>query len=113
MDCPFCGKEMRSGSIPSGSRAVWFEDGAAGGSGQEVALNGLFGGELRAFFCPDCRQIILPVPEMEGAAEKLRRKLDAAAEKFGAAREQWEARRSEEKERRKKKEFGLKDPWEL
>ncbi len=32
---------------------------------------------------------------------------------LGAAREQWEARRSEEKERRKKKEFGLRDPWEL
>ena len=113
MDCPFCGKEMKEGSIPSGSRMVWIEDGAVGESGREVALNGLFGGTMRAFFCPDCRQIVLPVPEIEGMAEKLRRKADAAAQKLGAAQEQWEARRSEEKERRKKKEFGSKDPWEL
>lgn len=113
MDCPFCGKEMRAGSIPSGSHMAWIEDGAVGESGQEVALNGWFGGQMRAFFCPDCRQIILPVPETESMKEKIERKLDAVGERIGAAQKQWEARRSEEKERRKKKEFGSKDPWEL
>ena len=112
MDCPFCGKEMRAGSIPSGSRMAWIEDGAVGESGREVALNGLFGGSMRAFFCPDCRQIVVPVPEIEGMAEKLQRKLNAAVEKIGAAQKQWEVQRGEEKERKKKKNLGEKDPWE-
>ena len=115
MDCPFCGKEMREGTIPAGSQLKWADSGAEetlwGTAG--VPLNSFFGGAVRGFFCPDCRQIVLPVPEMEGATEKWQRKLDAVSEKIGAAQKQWKARRSEVAEQKKKKEFGSKDPWEL
>lgn len=110
MDCPFCGKEMKEGTIPSGLK--WIEDGLDSWEGIPLS-GGLLGRAPKSFYCPDCRQIILPVPEIEGMADKLRRKLDAVGEKIGAAQKQWEARRGEAAEEKKKKEFGSKDPWEL
>ena len=111
MDCPFCGKEMKEGTIPSGSR--WIPDDGLD-AGEEVPLAvGLLGTVPKSFYCPDCRQIILPVPEKAGFWEAVQQKIDAASEKLNAARGQWEARCGEERERRQKKEFGSKDPWEL
>lgn len=116
MNCPFCSEEMREGFIPAGNQLKWAESGAEetlwGTEG--VPLNGFFGGEIKGFFCPGCRRIILSVPEKaESMGEKLRRKLGAAAQKAGAAQKQWEDRRAEEKERKRKKNFGQKDPWEM
>ena len=113
MDCPFCGKELRQGMIATGYQLSWRSCDEIGEERECVPLAGLFGGELEAFFCPDCRRIVLPVPEKAGFLEAARQKRDAAGEKIGAAREQWETRRAEEKERRTRKEFGSKDPWEL
>ena len=114
MDCPFCGGETREGAIPSGRQLKWVDSGAEDSPwGAGVPLNGFFGGEIKGLFCPGCRQIVIPVPEIEGAAEMLRRTLDTASEKLGTAKQQWEARREEEKTQKKKKNFGEKDPWEL
>jgi len=108
MDCPFCGKEMKTGTIPSGVK--WVEDDTF----ESVPLCGaLFGRTPKSFFCPGCRQIILPVPEVEGALEFLERKLGAAGEKIETAKKQWEARRTEERKETERKKFGEKDPWEL
>ena len=64
--------------------------------------------------CPDCRQIILPVPERaEGVLDTMERKLSAMGDKIEAVQKRWEAQRSQTKEQKKKKEFGTKDPWEL
>lgn len=110
MDCPFCGKEMKEGKIPSALR--WVEDGQDDWEG--VALStGLLGGAPKSFYCPGCRQIILPVPETERLLEKLGRKLDAAGEKIEAVQKQWETRRTQAKKQKKKEKLGSKDPWEL
>jgi len=108
MDCPFCGREMKQGTIPSGVR--WVEDDSL----ESVPLcGGLFRRVPKSFFCPDCRQLILPVPEVEGTLEFLERKLDGVSEKIGTAQKQWEARRTEKHQEAKKKKIGEKDPWEL
>ena len=110
MDCPFCGKGMKEGWIPSGTR--WVEDGQDTWDGIPLTT-GLLGKMPKSFYCPDCRQIILPVPEKAGFMEAVQEKIDAASEKAETVKERWEARRSQTKEQKKKKELGSKDPWEL
>ncbi len=109
MECPFCGGEMKEGTIPSGLK--WVEDGEWEGIPLTV---GLLGRAPKSFYCPDCRRIILPVPEKaEGVLDLVERKLDEASGRLDEAKKQWEARRTREKEEKRKKEFGSKDPWEL
>ena len=112
MDCPFCGKEMKEGTIPANNRLQWRDKNFT----ERVFLSS-WTEEAKAFYCPDCRQIVLPVPETAGFLETVHQKIDAASEKIGTVREQWEARRSQTEEQKKKqkqkKEFGSKDPWEL
>ncbi len=111
MDCPFCGKEMKEGIIPSGSK--WVEDGLDAWEGIPLTV-GLLGKVPKSFYCPDCRQIVLPVPEKaEGVIDTMERRLSAVGDKIEAAREQWEARRDEAKDEKRKKNLGQKDPWEL
>ena len=110
MDCPFCGKEMKEGTIPSASK--WVEDGLDIWEGIPLTV-GILGTAPKSFYCEDCRRIVLPVPEKVGFLEAARQKLDAASERIGAAREKWEAGRTQAKEQKRKKDFGSKDPWEL
>ena len=108
MDCPFCGKEMKEGLIPSRDRLRWRDKALV-----DTILLSSWSEEVKAYFCPDCRQIVLPVPEIEGVLEKMERKLSAAGDKIEAAQKQWEVRRAEKQEETKKKKLGQKDPWEL
>ena len=111
MNCPFCGKEMKEGMIPSGVK--WVEDGQEAWEGIPLAV-GLLGKIPKSFYCPDCRQIILPVPEKtEGVLDIVERKLSDAGDKIEAVQKEWEARRAQAKKEKKKKDFGSKDPWEL
>lgn len=110
MDCPFCGKEMKEGIIPSGFK--WVEDGQDAWDGIPLTV-GLLGSAPKSFYCPDCRQIVLPVPEKAGFLEAVHEKLDAAGGKIEAVQKEWEARRTQAKDEKRKKNFGRKDPWEL
>ena len=110
MDCPFCGKEMKEGIIPSGFK--WVEDGQDAWDGIPLTV-GLLGSAPKSFYCPDCRQIVLPVPEKAGFLEAVQEKLDAAGGKNEAVQKEWEARRTQAKDEKRKKNFGQKDPWEL
>ena len=110
MDCPFCGKEMKEGIIPSGFK--WVEDGQDAWDGIPLTV-GLLGSAPKSFYCPDCRQIVLPVPEKAGFLEAVQEKLDAAGCKIEAVQKEWEARRTQAKDEKRKKNFGRKDPWEL
>ena len=110
MDCPFCGKEMKEGIIPSGSK--WVEDGLDAWEGIPLTV-GLLGKVPKSFYCPDCRQIVLPVPEKAGFLEAVQEKLDAAGGKIEAVQKEWEVRRTQAKDEKRKKNFGRKDPWEL
>lgn len=109
MDCPFCGKELKEGLIPARDRLQWRDKNFT----ERVFLSS-WTQEAKAFYCPDCRQIILPVPERaEGVLDTMERKLSAMGDKIEAVQKRWEAQRSQTKEQKKKKEFGSKDPWEL
>lgn len=109
MDCPLCGEEMKEGLIPDRDRLQWRDKNFT----QRIFLSS-WTEEAKAFFCPGCRQIILPVPEeAEGVLDTVERKLSAAGDKIGAVQKQWEARRTETREQKKKKKSGQKDPWEL
>ena len=108
MDCPFCGKEMKEGLIPANNRLQWRDK-----IFTERGFLSSWTKEAKAFYCSDCRQIILPVPETEGVIDTLERRLSAVGDKIEAAREQWEARRDEAKDEKRKKNLGQKDPWEL
>ena len=109
MDCPFCGKEMKEGLIPARDRLQWRDKKFT----ERVFLSS-WTEEAKAFYCPDCRQIVLPVPEKaEGVIDTLERRLSAVGDKIEAAREQWEVRRDEAKDEKRKKNLGQKDPWEL
>lgn len=111
MDCPFCGKEMKEGTIPSGVK--WVEDGLDDWEGVPLAA-GLLGQSPKSFYCPDCRRIVLPVPEKaEGVLDLVDRKLNEVSGRLDAAKKQWEERRAREKEEKRRQEFGSKDPWEL
>ena len=108
MDCPFCGKEMKEGLIPSRDRLQWRDKNYT----ERVFLSG-WTEEANAFYCPGCRQIVIPVPEIEGMWEKMRRKAEAASEKIGEMRRRREVRQAQTKERKEKENLGRKDPWEL
>ena len=109
MDCPFCGKGMKEGLIPARDRLQWRDKNFT----ERVFLSS-WTAEAAAFYCPGCRQIILPVPERaEGVLDTMERKLSAVGDKIEVAQKQWETRRSQTKARKQKKEFGSKDPWEL
>ena len=113
MDCPYCGKEMKVGTIPSGSR--WM-DKSTMDTWEGVPLCGGFESGPTAFFCSDCRQIVIPVPEIEGVWNKVQRKIDAVSEKLGAIQEKGKEQRTQaaqKKAREEKKKLGQKDPWEL
>ena len=110
MDCPFCGKELREGVIPSGTK--WIEKGTMD-AWEGTRLCGGFESGPTAFLCSDCRQIVIPVPEIEGVWDKVQRRVDEASEKLGAVQVKWKEQREETKKQKKREKFGQKDPWEL
>ena len=112
MDCPFCGKEMKAGTIPSGDTLKWRESGIEDTWGGDVRLSEAFK-PVQAHYCPDCRQIVIPVPEIEDMWDKVQRKIDEASKKLGAVQEKWKDQREETKKQKKKEKLGKKDPWEL
>ena len=110
MDCPICKQPMKKGVVPSGNTALrWY------GGGGEVRLSkpSLICPEAEAFYCPDCRHVIIPVPEIEDFFDKLDRKLDEVKEKFTAARDELAEQREEKQAEKEKKKREGKDPWEL
>ena len=120
--CPYCGKEMRDGAIPAYRSDIYWrprnEDGTISNgfdSGGEVALcrAGLFGGDTPAYYCEDCKVVIVPVPEIEWPLDKLDKKLTAWQEKMSAQREERKAQREEEKREENSKKRREKDPWEV
>ena len=122
MECPYCNKEMRAGYIATGGYGVSWVDNENNaenfwGMPNRVPLfKGGWAGEglgPAAWYCADCRKIVMDVPEIELTSEKLKRKWNdltgKAAEKLDEAR----ARREEEKREKKREANRKKDPWEI
>ena len=118
MECPFCGKEMRPGVIPPGQYGVrWISrDNGSSMEVDEVPLTRshvLWYEDAKAFYCPDCRQVIVPVPEKgETFGDKEDRKMDELYHKVDRFRKDRELRQSEKKEEKKWNKRREKDPWE-
>ena len=113
MNCPFCGKEMQKGFIPSGRDVlVWRSDELLE---RDVYLTNfplMRMQNVTAFYCADCRQIIVPVPELESFSDKMKEKMDAVKEKFTAVKDDFSEQREEKQNERKQKKRAGKDPWE-
>lgn len=112
--CPYCGKEMEAGRIPSGKgRVYWMnrsEDNVKRIPLSEVPL--WEAAEAEAYYCPDCRIILMPVPEIETTQEKLWKKWNELTEKAKEQRQERQTQREEaikEKQREKRRK---NDPWE-
>lgn len=114
---------MRRGGIPSGQgRLEWVTDGNEGPeSGLEdrvplTPIAWIFSQEAEAFYCPDCRKVIVPVPEIEPMAQKLQETADlvtdAVTDRVEQLRKDWETCRAERREEMKWKKREGKDPWE-
>lgn len=118
MECPYCKKEMKQGIIPRvRDRLIWQgEYNRETFSLETVALQkyGLATVEdAPAHYCPDCRVVIVPVPEFEKPEDMIRRKWNSFTEKMNARREASETRREEEKREKRNEKRRKKDPWEI
>ena len=120
--CPYCGKEMRDGAIPVYRGNMYWhprnEDGTISNgfdSDGEILLGraGFFGGYTPAYYCENCKAVIMPVPEIECTLDKLDRKLDEWREKRSAQQQARQAQREEKKREERSKKRREKDPWEV
>ena len=120
--CPYCGKEMRDGVIPVYRGNMYWhprnEDGTISNgfdSDGEILLGraGFFGGYTPAYYCENCKAVIMPVPEIDTLADKLDRKLDEWREKRSAQQQARQAQREEKKREERSKKRREKDPWEV
>lgn len=118
MECPYCKKEMRSGYIPSSNSSIsWFPDEeyparVLSDRAVPLARDPWEGAVVRACYCPDCRRIVINVPELENHWKSIKDKLKDFTEKTAKqleehAEERREAQQEKEREKRRKK-----DPWE-
>jgi hypothetical protein len=106
---------MRPGCLRSGQRIGWAPVRETGmpRPAAEIWLTGLnWSGdeEPPADYCPDCRVILLPVPEeRENAVDRLKKKLEQLSER----QKEHRTVREQEKEEKRREERRRKDPWEV
>ena len=120
--CPYCGKEMRDGAIPVYRGNMYWQPRNEGGtisdgydSDGEILLGraGLIGGYTVAYYCENCKAVIVPVPEIDTLADKAGRWLNKTLGSLGGKIDEASERREEEKAERKRREKREKDPWEV
>ncbi len=105
---------MRAGVIRSRDHLQWRASDARW-EDPGVRLSETFQ-DVRAFYCPGCRQVIVPVPEVEGVWKQMQKKLGEVSEKLSGMKEQFDERRTRADQAKKEKEHekkGKNDPWEL
>ena len=121
MICPYCGKEMQKGNIFSGDFIRWWPEGADRFitiPEEEGAVRLHTGGivtsaKAESYYCPDCRMVITPVPEIEGSFDKVKKKWDAFAERVEQQSEKRQAEYEAQQHRKKREKQRKKDPWEV
>lgn len=124
MECPYCKKEMRAGAISAPrSQLVWCpngEDGKPLSADWEgrvpLTRTPIFSFDesyVPAFYCPDCRRIILDVPEIKSRMDAVKRKWNSFTETVRKKREELETEHIEKKRERRAAERRRKDPWEI
>ncbi|MBQ5589628.1 MAG: hypothetical protein IIU70_05715 [Anaerotignum sp.] len=65
MKCPFCQNEMSEGKMVSGRFVQWKTTDPETGKKQEYLLAKSFMGDakLEGYLCPNCRKMILDIPD--------------------------------------------------
>ena len=106
---------MRRGSIRSQNGIYWEAEQAAQEEDDRVRLSpySMLVFEAAAWYCPECRQIILPVPEIETIRDSIARKWNGFTESLREKREALETERAAKKREKRADERRRKDPWEV
>ena len=117
MECPYCKKEMKHGLIDSRNALYWVEETGEGRwNAGRVCLSqpSLVMSTADAYYCADCRTVIVPVPEkIEDPLDRLGERWDAFTERLRTAHEARTEQRAEEKKERRREKRRKKDPWEM
>ena len=118
MNCPYCKKEMQKGFINGRDSIKWYPEGADrwmdDDSSVKLAKVGIISAaQSESYYCPDCRVVITPVPEIEDTMDKLKRKWDAFTQRVGEETEKRQTEREAEKHQKKRDKQRKKDPWEV
>lgn len=73
MLCPYCGKEMAQGQLTSGRDNAYWRPKTSGlrewvdrHYNEQVLLTKGFLPRTEAWYCPDCRKVVIEVAEEEG-----------------------------------------------
>ena len=122
MKCPYCSKEMEKGFIRNARDSVrWYpeETDTSGfwpeheGSVLLAKLSWVTGAEAESWYCPDCRMVITPVPEIEASMDKLKKKWESFTQRLGEESDKRREEREAEKQKKEREKMRKRDPWEV
>ena len=116
MNCPYCGKEMQQGVVWGAE--TWRPGNGDWLIGKEKEFVRLWNWrDLRqsaqGHFCPDCRILIMPVPEVEAPLDAVKNKLKGLKERTQQQKDSITADIAAQKEAKEKDKRRKKDPWEV
>lgn len=119
MICPFCGKEMAEGTLPTLRDPIQWEekDGEKTTWGEPKRVKLAVGGILNpvtaaAYYCESCRKVIVEVPEYESTLDKLDKRVNAFLSRRNEQREARQTQREEEQKEKRREKRRKNDPWE-
>ena len=116
MNCPYCGKEMQQGVVWGAE--TWRPGNGDWLIGKEKEFVRLWNWrDLRqsaqGHFCPDCRILIMPVPEVEAPLDAVKNKLKGLMNRTSGEIQKKKADFTADKDEREKQKRKTKDPWEV
>lgn len=112
MNCPYCGKEMQKGEIFTGQALEWRHNNGDTNRAMWDRVR-LGRAELESDFCPDCRILIMPVPEVEAPLDAVKNKLKGLMNRTSGEIKKKKAEFTADKDEREKQKRKTKDPWEV
>ena len=122
MKCPYCEKEMQKGFIYNARDSLRWYPGETDTSGMWMEKEGsvmlaklswVTGAEAESWYCPDCRIVITPVPEIEASMDKLKKKWGSFTQCLGEESDKRREERETEKQKKEREKMRKKDPWEV
>lgn len=116
MECPYCKKKMKHGLIQSRNTLYWTEGNEIGrydANAVQLSQPSLVISAADAYYCADCRMVIVPVPEIVSPLDRMGQKWKEMNARRQEAREERATQRAEEKAEQQKKKQRKKDPWEI
>ena len=109
MDCPICKQQMKQGVVPAERAALCWR----GETEVRLSKSSFLYAEAEAFYCPECRHVMIPVPEIETFSDEMWKKLDDMTESVFSIMEKIGQQRKANQEQKKYEKRKGKDPWEM